>query len=114
MSKSELLLLVAQAVDSLNYLIPKFEDITSSLNSYVEINGCLQSSSGFAVPDNHPDHDTVTLKLKVMDSLRVGLNERISTEFKSAFEKEKLIQALDPNYRSQLSGFLSRMSQATR
>ena len=110
----QLLLELNNHIETLNYLIPKFEDLNDQFNSLLQSNGCYKDASNFYVPSNHPDAENLGKRLKVISELKTGIDKRILSEFNTAFEKEKTILGINPEYKTQLRGILDRASNIDR
>ena len=101
-------------IETLNYLLPRLEDLTDQFNTLLQNNGCYKDPTSFYVPTNHPDAENLGRRLKVVSELKTGLDKRLLAEFNIAFAKERLIHSIDPHYQSQLEGILERATNLDR
>lgn len=111
MTYLELVQTVSDNLVHLQYLADNYNDINERFMDYINNNGCLLRGDSYAVPRDHPDHANISARLGVLDNLKAGVNRSISETFRSAVAKETLIIELNPNYESQLHGFVDRMSR---
>ena len=117
MTLIELLTQVGNLIPQINHEIDLFQGFIDQFKDFADSNNVVlkrdANGPSYGVPANHPNHSYIVRRLDTIDSLKNSLNDSILSKFREAFEAEKKISELSPQYQTQLRGILDRMRDLT-